>query len=99
MSRITNLKAFVPKLNQIGKIETITGLVDGSKITASFHNGKLESVFLDDGNDTKVDKALVNQISDFYALISRASFHFYVPFTPNAADAHPQQLRSDMMNN
>lgn len=95
MSRITNLRAFVPKLTQMGKTETVTGMVDGSKVTASFHDGKLKSIFTD-GNTAPVDRAVIDEIADFYALTSRASFHLYVAPTPTRL--MPAQIRAEMMN-
>lgn len=95
MSRITNLRALVPKLTQIGKTETVTGMVDGNKVTASFHDGKLKSIFTD-SDTTPVDSAVIHEIVDFYALTSRASFHLYAAPTPTRLT--PAQIRAEMMN-
>ena len=94
MSRITNLRALVPKLTQMGKTETVTGMVDGSKVTASFHDGKLKSIFTD-GDTTPVDSAVIHEIIDFYALTSRASFSSLCCAHPNAADAGADSGRDD----
>jgi len=70
-------------------------VVDGDTVTASFENGKLNSICPED--DTAPVYILTkNEITEFYALTSSASAHLYAAPTPTRLRA--AQIRADMMN-